>query len=391
MDAPGSAHTVDGIAPSLTIVAPPQPAPLDSRPEAYARDIFSVVSHPIMQRVYEMHARVSDAIRLSLNRQGFLEHKAILMGPVTDPGIRGSKQVTVDYYGHEYKIMSSAILYKQLLVASRKAAREPGRIYFFADNLRLEPIETARTDRHLAEFIQVDVEVADADHHGAMDVAETLLRDVVSSMEPYAAPLREIWTFFEPEARARGLRPRRELRSPSARFKRYTHAEVVDQLRAHVAAHPGVRAEMRQRFGYEPTEPRRDAEIPWEYEWLLSSLHDEPFFIHDYPKGSRGFYDREYPNRPGVLMDFDLVLPDGYGEAASGAAREYEHRRVVARMKETGEKLEKYRWYLEFLQKHGIPSAGFGIGVERTVRYVCGLPSVYLALPCPKIPGVHSP
>ncbi len=368
-----------------------QLATFDTSALAFAKDIYGILSNPIMQRVYEMHARVGDAIRDSLNRQGFLEFKAILMGPVTDPGIRGSKQVTVDYYGHEYKIMSSAILYKQLLAASRKAAGENGRIYFFADNLRLEPIETAHTDRHLAEFIQVDLEIPDADHHGAMDVAETLLRDTLRAMKTQEDRLRDVWAFFGPQAAARGLKPRRELKVPEGRFKRYTLAQAVDELRTHLHEHPEARAEIRTRFGYEPKELRRDAEIPWEYEWLLSSLHDEPFFIHDYPKGSRGFYDREYPDRPGLLMDFDLVFPHGYGEAASGAAREHEHRRVVARMKETGEKLEKYKWYLEFLQKHGIPTAGFGIGLERTVRYVCGLPSVYLALPCPKIPGLASP
>ena len=64
---------------------------------------------------------------------------------------------------------------------------------------------------------------------------------------------------------------------------------------------------MEKRFGIKATELRPDMELPWEYEWLLSSLHDEPFFIHDYPRGARGFYDREYADKPGYLMDFEII------------------------------------------------------------------------------------
>jgi asparaginyl-tRNA synthetase len=148
---------------------------------------------------------------------------------------------------------------------------------------------------------------------------------------------------------------------------------------------------MEKRFSIKVNELRPDRELTWEYEWLMSYLHDEPFFIHDYPRGARGFYDREYADKPGYLMDFDLIFPHGYGEAISGAAREFDHKRVIPRMKESGESLQKYKWYLSFLQKYGKPTAGFGIGLERTVRYFCGLPSIMMALPYPKVPGLFTP
>ena len=101
------------------------------------------------------------------------------------------------------------------------------------------------------------------------------------------------------------------------------------------------------------------------------------------------FYDREYEDKKGYLMDFDLLFPHGYGEAISGAAREYDHRKVIPRMKESGESLGKYKWYLDFLQlQHGKPTAGFGF-LERTVRYFCALPSIMMALPYPKIPQLQ--
>ena len=360
-------------------------------PKNFADDTFSVLSDPLMQKVYTAYDNVSASMREYLNGDGFLEYKSILMGPVTDPGIRGSKQVTVDYYGYEYKMMSSAILYKQLLTAARKKAGGEGKIYFFADNIRLEPTETANTDRHLAEFIQVDIELADTDHYGAMSVAEGLLTHVCRSMKRHEKELSEIWDAFSEESGARGLEKRTEIRVPKTPFKRYTHKEAVDELLSYIDSNPETLKEMEQRFGFKPKELNHKTEIHWEYEWLLSRINKDPFFVYDYPKGSRGFYDREYDDKKGVLMDFDMLFPGGYGEAASGAAREYEHSRIIARMKETGEKLDKYRWYLEFLKSHGIKTAGFGIGLERTVRYICGLPSIYMALPCPRIPGLLSP
>ncbi len=363
----------------------------DISAQAFSKDIFTTISEPHMQRVYSMYDKVSASIREHLNANHFQEHKAIILGPVTDPGIRGSKQVTVDYYGYEYKTMSSAILYKQLLSAASKKAGGSGKIYFFADNIRLEPIETAQTDRHLAEFIQVDIEVADTDHFGAMKVGEDLVASVCRSMKRYEPELKEIWAFFEPHSTARGLKKRTELKVPTSPFKKYTHREVIDLINEKIDSDPELKKHMERLFKFVPKPLSYNSEIPWEYEWLVSSLHDEPFFIYDYPKGSRGFYDREYKDKPGLLMDFDLIFPEGYGEAASGAAREYEINKIIARMKETGEKLEKYKWYLEFLQKNGTATAGFGIGLERTVRYICALPSIYLTLPCPKIPGLYSP
>jgi asparaginyl-tRNA synthetase len=343
-----------------------------------------------MQKVYGIYDRVGAAMREYLNHHNFMEYKANLLGPVTDPGIRGSKQVKVDYYGWDYKIMSSAILYKQLLAIGRKKSGFPGKIYFFADNLRLEPPETAHTDRHLAEFIQVDLELTDEDHFGAMEVAEELLTHICDRMTE-REELHEIWDFFESFWEERGLRPRRDLDVPTTPFKKYTYKEAVDMVRHHVEQNPEVLDRMREMFGVSPRRIDHSTELHWEYEWLLSHLHDEPFFIYGYPRGSRGFYDREYPEKPGLLMDFDLVFPQGYGEAASGAAREFDHGKVIGRMKETGEKLEKYGWYLRFLKEHGTPTAGFGIGLERTVRYVCALPSIFLAIPYPKIPAMYSP
>ncbi|WP_069464743.1 asparagine synthetase A, partial [Actinacidiphila rubida] len=280
-----------------------------------------------------------------------------VIGPVTDPGGRGSKQVDVDFYGHPYKLMTSAILYKQTsLLAFRK-------IFCIAPNVRLEPLETADTSRHLAEFHQLDVEVAGASREEITRLAADL---VVHMVRAAVAALPEVFARLGRDTSAfAGLTP--------GGFPSLTHAEAV--------------ALLRQR-GHEQSP---DAEIDWRGEVLLSAARTGPFFVVDYPKGSRGFYDRESTTTPGALRNFDLIAPEGYGELCSGSERTHTYAEIVTRMRETGENPQKYRWYLDVVRE-GVPaSSGFGIGVERLTRYVCGLDAVWQANAYPKLPGVVSP
>ncbi|MEM4186737.1 MAG: asparagine synthetase A, partial [Candidatus Caldarchaeum sp.] len=275
--------------------------------------------------IFKVQTLISRAARDWLDSHNFLELIPPIIGPVTDPGIRGAKQATIDYYGREYKVMSSAILYKQMLATAF------GKIYFFSPNIRLEPIESATTGRHLAEFVQIDIEEADVDYKAAMSTAEQLLSYVVNYTREHGAEyLKELG---------------RTLPKFNPPFKKITHAEAVETLRS-----------LGEKVN--PT-----AEIPWPQEEKLSHVIGEPFFITDYPRGARGFYDMENPEKPGILKDFDLLYPEGYGEAASGAEREYEYAKVLARLRESGENPAKYGWYLDMLKDGIRPSSGFGIGL----------------------------
>lgn len=310
------------------------------------------VRTPRAKHVLRVQQKIMQAIREYLDGEGFVELIAPILGPVTDPGIRGAKQASVDYYGHEYKIMSSAILYKQMMATSL------GKVYFFSPNVRFEPPETATTGRHLVEFVQVDLEVAHADYQEIMDLGTGLVQHVVHRVKQTA----------KDELEALGV----SLDELKEAFPRLTHKDAVMKLK---------------QLGHEVSE---DAEIPWKEEKILSEHMDTPFWIYDYPRGARGFYDREDPERPGILRDFDLLYDHGFGEAVSGAEREYEHAKVVARMRETGEDPEKYGWYMDMLREGIAPTAGFGIGLERLTRYVCRLDSILEARPYPKISGVVS-
>lgn len=314
---------------------------------------YITIRHPRMQKILRIQATIGSAIREYLDTCEFVELLPPIIGPVTDPGIRGAQQVSINYYGQEFRIMSSAILYKQMAMASLE------RIYFFSPNIRLEPLETVKTRRHLCEFIQVDIEEANASYNDAMRTAEGLLHHVcIRVKEHHEKDLQDLG---------------RTLRIPKRPFKRITHREAVDLLRS-----KGHEVDYK-------------SEIPWAQEEAISAMFNDPFFIYDYPRGARGFYDREDPKRPGILRDFDLIYPEGYGEAISGAEREYRYEQVVQRIKDGDEKPADYGWYLDMLQYGIPPSAGFGIGIERLTRFVCGLTSIWEARPYPKVSGIISP
>lgn len=292
-----------------------------------------------------------------LRSGGAVEMSHPIIGPVTDPGSRGAKQADIDYYGHRYKLMTSAILYKQASLLAYD------RIFLVAPNVRLEPIETSSTHRHLAEFRQIDVEVAGATRDDAMDLAEGVIRHAVTKVVAECAADLAVLERDPAPLLAFVERP----------FARVPHGEVVEQLR---------------RRGYPQA---AGTEIEWEAEELISRDATAPFFIVGYPKGSRGFYDKESTTEPSTLLNFDLIAPEACGELCSGSEREFEYVKIITRMRETGENPSKYAWYLDVV-RNGIPnSAGFGIGVERLTRWVAGLESVWQATAFPKLAGVVSP
>jgi asparaginyl-tRNA synthetase len=134
-----------------------------------------------------------------------------------------------------------------------------------------------------------------------------------------------------------------------------------------------------------------DGEIDWNAEAMLSTKASQPFFLIDCPKGSRGFYDKESRESPGQLCNFDLLASEGYGELCSGSEREHDYAAIIARMRETGENPAKYGWYLAMVREGIPPSAGFGIGLQRLIRYVAGLEHVWQASAFPKLPGIVAP
>ena len=290
------------------------------------------------KRVYVLQIK-SEIIRSAgeyLREQGFVEILPVILSPVTDPLHHETYNGVVDYYGRPYQLTKSMILHKQV------ALRTLPRIFAFSPNVRLEPEKRAGLRRYLAEFVQLDLEVRDASRDEIMEIGEGL----------FLAVLRGVKKNCVKELKELG----RSLEIPETSFARISYQEAVD------------------RFGKGYDDP-------------LSSSLSAPVWVIDFPREVREFYDREDPDRLGVLLDMDLIYPEGYGEALSGGEREHTLPRILRRLEQDEIPPERFSEYLRVVEE-GIPaSAGFGIGIERLTRYVCGLDHIKDARLFAKVPG----
>jgi len=167
------------------------------------------IKHPKTMAVLRIQDEILTAIRDFMRREGFVEILAPIIGPITDPGIRGAKQATIDYYGSEFRMMSSMILYKQMAISSL------GKIFSLSPNIRIEVPETAKTGRHLAEFRQIDIEEAFVTYEDAMHLAEKMIVHTLKDVKKKC--FKELRVLD------------RKLKIPKRPFKRLTHRRLYLQ------------------------------------------------------------------------------------------------------------------------------------------------------------------
>jgi asparaginyl-tRNA synthetase len=217
------------------------------------------------------------------------------------------------------------------------------KIFSMSPNLRLELENRYEDRRHLIEFVQMDMEIANVKREEVMDIMERLLIRVISEITVKHTKLIEK---YNPG-----------LVIPQRNFKKI---KVQDAI----------------------------AEYGEDYEKILSEKAEEPFWLIDIPLMDREFYDKQDPNNQDYLLDFDLIYPFGYGEAISGGEREHEYEQIVKRMDLKGNSKNIFSEYLK-ISKEGLlkPSAGCGIGIERLTRYILGLDHVEKSRLFAKAPG----
>ena len=228
------------------------------------------------------------------------------------------------------------ILHKQI------ALRTLPRIYCFSPNVRMEPAERAGLGQYLAEFVQLDLEARDASREEIMQIGEGLVVHVVAT----------VINRCPDELSRLG----RELSVPKTPFPRITFRQA------------------KERFGEK-------------FDHSLSASLSAPTWVIDFPRSVREFYDREDPQRPDILLDMDLIYPEGYGEALSGGEREHTLPRILRRLEQDALDKDRFFQYLAVAAAGIPPSAGFGIGIERLTRFVCGLDQIEQARLFPKTPG----
>lgn len=303
------------------------------------RDMHERISTEKSRRILHVNTEVRRLLRDFFVKEGFYELPPVIMGPVTDPLNHPVAGTSIDYYGYSYGLTQSMIFHKQIALLSY------GKLFIFSPNVRLEPVESRLSGRHLAEFTQLDVEVKDITRDEAIELAERMYCFVIEGVNESCA---DDLDYFG-----------RRLSIPGRPFRRYDYSTV------------------KEKYGST-------------FEEQLSRESTEPFFIVDITLADREFYDLEHDDRPGVLKDMDMVYPEGFREALSGGEREYSLDRILERIEKKGQTRDQFRYYIE-VAGMGLPkSAGFGIGIERLVRYILGLESVEEATPFPKVIGRFS-
>lgn len=324
--------------------------PLPDDVERFTKYSYLVIRSPKYMKMLRIQHWILYYAREFLINKGFIEILSPIISPCSDPGLRGARKLKTKFYGHEYELMSSVIMFKQASVAAFE------KIFFVARNVREEPIENIKTRRHLCEFTQLDIEWAFASMEDVMSLAEDLIIFILKKLkEKYKDIIEE----FNPY-----------LKIPSKPFKRIRYDEAIEMLR---------------ELGFRIPQGK---ELPQEGEEELSKRIEEPLWITNYPVTSRGFYYIPEHNNPAYNRDFNLILPKGFGEVIDGGEREYKVDRIRKRLEVLGEPLNKYKWFLDLASIGIPPSAGFGLGIERFTRYILNLRYIWEAVPFPKVPGI---
>ncbi|KQB35326.1 MULTISPECIES: asparagine synthetase A [Acidiplasma] len=289
-----------------------------------------------VQHAIKVQSFIRSYVTDFLRSKGYIEISPIIISPLTDPLNHPVYDPKISAYGGDMWITKSMIFHKQIAVQELK------KIFIMSPNIRLEKEEKAETGRHLYEFTQIDIEALEKTREDMMDLAEDL---IIYTIKRIKEEHPEELEYFG-----------RDLPDYQKPFPKITYAEA------------------EEKYGKD-------------FERIISKESKTPIWLIDIPLKEREFYDREYPDKPGILRDMDLIWPEGYQEASSGGEREYELDRIIERIHKKGQTEEQFKWFIE-LAKHGIKmSTGFGIGIERFTRFVCGLERIEDTSPFPKIPG----
>lgn len=331
---------------------------LPSDPLEYTRKYYEYVKHPRVLRMIHVYSFLLNYARSFLLKHRFVELPPPILGYSSDPGLRGARKVQIEMYNKVFELQSSLIMYKQLY------ASVLDRIFYVARNVRIEPLENAYTGRHLVEFTQIDIEMAETSSNEVISLAEKTLYRAVKRLLDKLADVLEY-----NEVR----RLENEVTKPP--YPRLTYEEALHEL-----SKMGVHIKHGQ-------------ELSFEAEVLIANKCATPVWIEKFPVAARGFYYLEDPEHHGYNVDYNLLLPGGHGEVLDGGCREYRYENIARKISEIHrEPLEKYSWFLELARKGLIrPTCGWGLGLERLVKYVLNLDHIAYATPHPRLPGIIGP
>jgi len=276
------------------------------------------------------------AIRDFFDGRGFTLTDAPIFTPAACEGT--SNLFETKYFDDKMYLSQSGQLYMEA------TARAFGKVYCFGPTFRAEK---SKTRRHLIEFWMVEPEVAFNDMYDNMDLAEQFVEYIVQRVLKNRAGELKILE-----------RDISKLEAIKGKFPRLHYKEAVEIIKK------------------ENSEFNIGDDFGAPDETIISSQFDKPIFVHHYPQAIKAFYMKEDPADKGFAMGCDLLATEGYGEVIGGGQREENIEVLIQRIKEHGLNQQDFEWYLDVRRYGSVPSSGFGLGLERTVAWICGLPHV---------------
>lgn len=296
--------------------------------------------------VLKVRHRLIKAIRDFFDERGFTLFDTPVLTPAACEG-------TSTLFETPYFDLGNAYLTQSGQLYAEAGALALGKVYTFGPTFRAEK---SKTRRHLTEFWMVEPEVAFADLNDDMDLAEEFLEYIIQT------------TINDCEEELKTLeRDISSLKNVKRPFPRVTYDEAVEILKKN-----GSDFEWGGDFGGGD-------------ETIISSQFDKPVLVHRYPAEVKAFYMKRDPENEKLALAVDVLAPEGYGEIIGGSQREDDFDLLLGRIKAHDLPQEAFEWYLDLRRYGSVPHSGFGMGVERTVSWICGLDHVRETIPFPRM------
>lgn len=296
--------------------------------------------------ILRVRHQIITAIREFFDNRGFILMDAPIFTPAACEG-------TSTLFETEYFDMGKAYLTQSGQLYGEAGAFALGKTYVFGPTFRAEK---SKTRRHLTEFWMVEPEVAFNDLKDNMELAEEFLEHIVASVLAHRQA--------ELKVLERNTKFLETVKKP---LPRISYTEAVDLLKA-----KGVNVQWGDDFGAAD-------------ETVISEQFDRPVIVHHYPTKIKAFYMKRDPVNPETVLAMDVLAPEGYGEIIGGSQREDDFDALVKRIQEHNLPQSAFEWYLDLRRYGSVPHAGFGLGVERTVAWICGLDHVRETIPFPRM------
>jgi asparaginyl-tRNA synthetase len=298
------------------------------------------------QAILRIRHEVIDAVRDFFNSRGFVLADTPIFTPAACEG-------TTTLFPVKYFEDETAYLTQSGQLYNEANAIALGRVYCFGPTFRAEK---SKTRRHLTEFWMVEPEIAYATLDDIIDLAESLVVEVVGRVLDKRR--RELTTL------ERDVAPLERVQRP---FPRISYDEAAGILKE-----KGLPFEWGGDFGGPD-------------ETALSEHFDRPIAVHRYPSAIKAFYMEPDPRRPDVALCVDFLAPEGYGEIIGGGQRIQSYDLLLERIREHNLPQEAFEWYLDLRRYGSVPHAGFGMGIERVVSWICKLDHLREAIPYPRM------